>query len=70
MTTLHSTQSESSQPQTSSAQTDSIQGKRPYQRPTLKYFGTVAELTQASSGPCAIDGSQGFCIMLNMARDG
>ena len=43
--------------------------KRHYQPPTLRHFGSVAELTQASSGPCYLDGMQGFCIMANMARD-
>gem|GEM_PF-4620160 len=44
--------------------------KLAYERPTFWSFGKVADLTQASSGPCALDGRQGFCIMINMAMDG
>ena len=66
MTTTHSVKPQKPQPRAD----NSRKVKRPYQPPTLRRFGTVAELTQASSGPCAIDGTQGFCLMQNMAMDG
>jgi hypothetical protein len=49
---------------------DQATSKLAYEPPTLSFFGKIANLTQASSGPCLLDGTQGFCIMANMAMDG